>query len=187
MQSSEIIKAVKKGQVHMVEQTEHYAVSESIVKTYSAATFLVRTSRTPINLGKEMLPFMDTEAFHNFVTQHKIQAKVDSPQEVYLYNWTHKAQGPMIFDVGIQVDDAVQLPSNDKDYILKTYSPLTVASIIYVGPYPHQENSGWHRIHWEERAKEKGFKYTEKLYRELYHHYDFENHQHITEVQIEIE
>ena len=33
----------------------------------------------------------------------------------------------------------------------------------------------------------KGLVYTERLYRELYHLYDFENKWHITEVQIEIE
>ncbi len=187
MKSSEIIDSVREGRVKMVEETEYYGISECVVREYPAATFLVRTSRQPIDLGKEMLPFMDTSEFWKFVMRHKIQSKADSPKEVYLFNWVDKAQGPMIFDVGIMVDGEIEVPPNDKDYVLKKYGPLKVASIIYRGPFPHQKNSGWQRIHWEERAKEKGLKYTETLYRELYHHYDFENNQHITEIQIEIE
>ena len=157
------------------------------MKVYPVSTFFVRTSRTPINLGKEMLPFIDTSEFWKFVTAHQIQPKADSPKEVYLYNWVDKAQGPMIFDVGMMVAEDIQVPENDKDYVLKKYGTLKVASIIYRGSFPHQENSGWHRIHWEERAKQKGFKYKETLYRELYHDYDFETNQHITEIQMEIE
>ena len=187
MKSSEIIDSVSQGRAKMTEKTEHYGIYECLVKEYPAATFLVRTSRQPINLGEEMQPFMDTSEFWDFLTQHKIESQADSPKEVYLFNWVYKAQGPMIFDVGIMVDDETQVPLNGKDYVLKRYGPLKVASIIYRGPFPYQKNSGWQRIQWEERAKQKGLKYTETLYRELYHHYDFENNQHITEIQIEIE
>ncbi len=130
---------------------------------------------------------MDTEKLWEFVNEHDIPRKDNSPVEVYLYNWVDKAQGPMVFDVGLVVEDSMEDIENGHGFVVKRYPSMKFASVIYHGPFPHEPKSGWGNIHWERRAKNKGLVYTERLYRELYHQYDFENKWHISEIQIEVE
>ena len=130
---------------------------------------------------------METDKLWDFVNEHNISRKDNSPVEVYLYNWIEKAQGPMVFDVGLVVENDMADIENDHGFIVKKYPAMKFASIIYQGPFPHEPMSGWGNIKWEQRAKEKRLVYTERLYRELYHLYDFENEWHITEVRIEVE
>ena len=68
-----------------------------MVKEYPAATCFAQSSGTSINLGQEMLPFMETDKLWDFVNEHNISRKDNSPVEAYLYNWIEKAQGPMVF------------------------------------------------------------------------------------------
>ena len=93
----------------------------------------------------------------------------------------------MVFDVGVVVEDDVEDVDNESGFIVKRYPPMKFASIVYHGPFPFEPMSGWGNIHWEQRAKDKGLVCTDRLYRELYHLYDWENKWHVTEVQIEIE
>jgi len=187
MDTKQVLEAIENNSIPKVEDNPHYAIYDCVVKEYPAATFLVRTSGEPINLGKEMFPLMNTEKLWEFAEDENIPRKDNSPQEVYLYNWVERAQGPMIFDVGTVVEDDFEGVENEHGFIIKRYPPMKLASIIYHGPFPYQENSGWGNIDWERRAKEKGLVYTERLYRELYHLFDFEDHWHVTEIQMEIE
>ena len=173
----------------VLEQAEHYAIYDAGVKRYPATTFLVQTSGSPIGLGAEMLPLMDTARLHDYAAANGIKPKAGTPAEVYLYNWVDGAQGPMVFDVGIViVDDAADVPA-ESGFVVKRYPAMKFASLIYEGPFPHEEQTAWHRIRWEERAKAAGHVYTERLYRELYHAYDFAvtPRRHVVEIQIEIE
>ncbi len=68
-------------------------------------------------------------------------------------------------------------------FVVKHQDAVKAASIAYCGPFPHQPMNGWGIIRWEQRAKDKGLVYTERLYRELYHAFDFEGHRHIAEIQ----
>ena len=185
--TAQIIADVRAGSLHVLEQNEHYAIYDGGVKTYAPTTFLVQSSGKPIRLGAEMRPFMDTAKLWDFVNGAKVPIKADTPVEAYLYNWTHRAQGPMVFDVGVVLEDDTKTVVNDHGFVVKRYPAMKFASLIYVGPFPHQANSGWERIRWEERALENGHVYTQELYRELYHLYDVDSKRHITEVQIEIE
>ena len=187
MNSKQVIDAVRSGTISKVEENPHYAIYDCVVKEYPEVTCLVQSSREPINLGREMLPLMNTRNLWEFIDEHHIPRMDDSPVEVYLYNWTGRAQGPMVFDVGVVVDNDIDNVANDAGFILKRYPAMKFASIIYHGPFPHEPMSGWGHIQWERRAKDKGLVYTEQLYRELYHLYDFEKKRHITEVQIEVE
>lgn len=186
MDTASVINAVERGRLQKVQDNPHYAIYEPVVKTYPATTFLVQSSGTPIALGEPMFPFMDTEDLHAFVSEHGSR-KENTPMEVYLYNWVKRAQGPMVFDVGVVIEDDVEDVANEHGFIVKTYPPMKFASIIYHGPFPYQDHSGWDHIDWEQRAKAKGYVYTERLYRELYHVYDFDTNWHITEIEIEIE
>ena len=187
MDSKGVIEAVQNGSIAKVEDNPHYAIYDCVVREYPAATFFVQTSGTPINLGQEMLPLMNTEKLWQSINEHNIARKENAPVEVYLYNWVEKAQGAMVFDVGVVVEDDVTDIENTHGFVIKRYPPMKFASIIYHGPFPHEPMSGWGNIQWEQRAKDKGFVYTERLYRELYHLYDFDNKRHVTEVQIEVE
>ena len=185
MDTARIVSAVRGGLLDPVEQGEHFAIYDLGVKEYPPTAFLVQSSGQPINLGQDVMPYMDTADLRNFVRTHNVQLKDDSPDEVYLYNWIEGAQGPMVFDVGVVVEDGTDVdPASG--FEVKRYPAMKVASLIYEGPFPHEPNSGWQELRWEERAKDKGFVYTERLYRELYHAFDHETHRHITEVQIEI-
>lgn len=185
METARIVSAVRGGLLEPVERSEHFSIYDLGVKEYPPATFLVQSSGEPINLGQEMLPYMDTAALWNFVRTNSVRLKDDAPSEVYLYNWIEDAQGPMVFDVGVVVGDDTDIdPASG--FELKRYPATKFASLIYEGPFPHEPNSGWQQLRWEERANEKGLVYTERLYRELYHAFDHETHRHITEVQIEI-
>ena len=185
MDTARIVAAVRAGLLEPVEQGEHFAIYDLGVKEYPGTTFLVQSSGQPINLGQEMLPYMDTGKLWDFVRTAGVKPKDDTPSEVYLYNWIEGAQGPMVFDVGVVVEDGTEVDAAS-GFEVKRYPAMKFASLIYEGPFPHEPNSGWQQLRWEERAEEKGLVYTERLYRELYHAFDHQTQQHITEVQIEI-
>ena len=172
----------------LLEQGEHYAIYDAGVKAYPATTFLVRTSLEPIDLGADMQPFMDTTRLRQFIEANAIPVKADGPAEVYLYNWVDGAQGAMVFDVGVVVEDHIADVPRDSGFVVKRYPAMKFASLVYEGSFPHEPESGWGRIRWEDRAKAHGHVYTERLYRELYHRYDYAGtpRRHVTEIQIEI-
>lgn len=187
MDSKGVVEAVQNGSIPKVEDNPHYAIYDCVVKQVPATTFLVQSSGTPIEVGDEMLPWMNTERLWEFVSEHDVPRKDNSPLEVHLFSWLEKAQGPMVFDVGTVVQDDMEDIANEFGFSVKRYPAMKFASIIYHGPFLHEPMSGWGKIDWERRTKEKGHVSTERLYRELYHLYDLENNWHITEVQIEIE
>ena len=185
MDTARIVSAVRSGLLEPIEQGEHFAIYDLGVKEYPPTTFLVQSSGEPIDLGQEMLPYMNTTDLWDYVRTNNMKPKEDTPSEVYLYNWVEGAQGPMVFDVGVVVEDDTEVGPT-RDFEIKRYPAMKFASLIYEGPFPHEPNSGWQHLRWEDRAQQKGLVYTERLYRELYHVFDHETHQHITEVQIEI-
>ena len=185
METARIVSAVRGGLLEPAEQDEHFTIYDLGVKEYPPATFLVQSSVLPINLGQDMTPYMDTAELWDFIRANQVKLKDDTPSEVYLYNWIEGAQGPMVFDVGVVVAEGTEIDPGS-GFEIKRYPAMKFASLIYEGPFPHEPNSGWQQLRWEERAKEKGLVYTERLYRELYHAFDHETHRHITEVQIEI-
>ena len=185
METARIVSAVRGGLLEPVEQGEHFTIYDPGVKEYPPVTFLVQSSVQPINIGHDMQPFMDTARLWDFIRTDNVELKDDTPGEVYLYNWIEDAQGPMVFDVGVVVEEDTEVDPGS-GFEIKRYPAMKFASLIYEGPFPHEPNSGWQQLRREERAKEKGFVHTGRLYRELYHAFDHETHRHITEVQIEI-
>lgn len=166
---------------------ERFAIYDLGVKVYPAAAFLVQSSGKPIGLGAEMAPLMDTARLWEAVRERGIAVLENSPAEVYLYNWVNGAQGDMVFEVGVAVGDGVAAPPG---FVIRRYPALKVASLLYVGPFPHEAGTGWQELRWEERARRNGHVYTEKLYRELYHRFDYSpsgERAHVVEVQIGIE
>ena len=185
--TAQVIAAVRDGALEVLEQNEHYAIYDAGVKIYAPTTFLVRSSGDPISLGADMRPYMDTAKLWDFIDAANVPIKDDTPVEVYLYNWTHRAQGPMVFEVGVVLEDNAETVVNDHGFVVKRYPAMKFASLIYVGPFPHEANSGWQQIRWEDRARANGHVYTQELYRELYHLFSFNSKRHIAEVQISIE
>lgn len=185
MDTARIVSAVRGGLLEPVDQGEQFAIYDLGVKEYPPTTFLVQSSGEPIDLGRELLPYMNTTDLWDYIRTNNVKLKGDTPSEVYLYNWVEGAQGPMIFDVGVVVEDDTEVDPPG-DFEIKRYPAMKFASLVYEGPFPHEPNSGWQQLRWEERAKAKGLVYTERLYRELYHVFDHETRQHIAEVQIEV-
>jgi effector-binding domain-containing protein len=185
-QTSNVIDAVQSGSLPVVVDNPGYRIFDVTIKHYPPSIYLVQTSGEPINLGQDMLPFMDTGKLHGFVRETGIPLAADSPAEIYIYRWVEKAQGPMVFDVGVAIARDISIPDGH-GFVIKHLPAIKVASIVYEGPFPYQENSGWAEIRWEDRAREQGLRYTQQIYRELYHAYDFDNDRHITEIQISIE
>ncbi len=185
--TAQVIAAVRDGALEVLEQNEHYAIYDAGVKIYAPTTFLVQSSGDPIGLGADMQPYMDTAKLWGFINAANVPIKDDTPVEVYLYNWTQRTQGPMVFDVGVVLEDNAETVVNDHGFVVKRYPAMKFASLIYVGPFPHEANSGWQQIRWEEQARANGHVYTQDLYRELYHLFDYDSKRHITEVQISIE
>lgn len=185
--SSKVIQAIEENDLKLLDSGPTYKIYDAGVKQYGELRALVQSSNTPISLGAEMRPFIDTQRLWTFFRDSDLSLQDDSPEEIYFYNWVEKAQGKMIFDVGF----AIREQAVDKTFPgwlqVKTYQPMKFVSLVYVGPFPYQEGSGWEKIRWEDRAREKGCVYDERLYRELYHKYDFPTNQHITEIQISIE
>ena len=173
----------------LLEEGEHYAIYDAGVKTYPSTTFLVQSSAAPIDLGADMAPLMDTAKLWEFIKANDIPVKANTPAEVYLYNWIDGAQGKMMFDVGVVLADDIGEIASDTGFLIKRYPAMKFASLVYRGPFPHEADSGWQHIRWEDRAAANGHVYTERLYRELYHTYDDVNSppRHATEIQIEIE
>ena len=186
LSSSEVTHAIETGEYKLLASEPTYKIYDAGVKQYDAITALVQSSNTPISLGAEMRPYMDTERFWIFVRSNDVRFRDDSPQEIYVYNWIERAQGKMIFDVGIPIHEK-ELDKELPNWLqIKSYKPMKFASLVYVGPFPHQDGSGWEEIRWEDRARDKGCVYDERVYRELYHRYDYQKYQHITEIQISI-
>lgn len=158
---------VDRDQVNWAVQTDHFAISEPVARTYPPATLLVQGSLQAINLGGEMSPYTKLEDLRWFAEENHIELVGNAPT-VWLYQWVSRAQGPMVFETGFVVQKGSQCPNNAHGYRIKHLAAVKVSSIVYRGPYPNEPSSGWSQIRWAERAKEKGFEYTEKLYRELY-------------------
>jgi effector-binding domain-containing protein len=100
---------------------------------------------------------------------------------------------PFIFEVAHVVNSETPAQefssSGDCTFITKRLRSLSVASIVYQGSFPHQENSGFVEA-WMSlvnSAPRMGYELTFRLYRELYHHQDWTDpSQSITEIQVEI-
>jgi hypothetical protein len=178
---------VDRDQINWATRTESFAISEPVSRTYPPVTLLVQGSPQPINLGREMSPYTRLDDIRSFAREHGIDQLANTPT-VWLYQWVSRAQGPMIFETGFVVLEGTQCPENAQGYRIKRLSPIKVCSIVYRGPYPSEPDSGWDQIRWAERAKENGFEYTEKLYRELYFREgkDKSKRQRITVVEISI-
>lgn len=175
------------GSLVLLEKGDYYEIYDAGVKLYAPCQALVQSSDEPISLGREMAPLMNTEALWNYINVHDIRILEDSPVEIYVYNWITQAQGDMIFDVGVILEadyEPVELPEALK---VKSYPAMKFASLIYIGPFPHQSNSGWQHIRWSDRAAAKNLHYNEDVYRELYHKFDYDQFQHVTEIQISID
>ena len=188
MKTSHVLSIVDQKKYQVAEAGEEYIITAPVVKYYQPTQFLVKSSPKPIQLGAEMLPYMELDDLRSFMDKHQIVRVSDTPEEVYLYNWLNEAQGAMIFQTGFVVNQVNANTVLSPKFRLVQLPALKVCSILYIGPFPYQKNSGWGKINWERRTAEAGYKYTEVLYRELYHRYDFEGkNQHVTEIEISID
>ena len=134
-----------------------------------------------------MLPYMELDDLRFFMKKCQITRGFDTLEEIYLYNWVDEAQKSMIFQTGVVVNQVNTNTLPSTKFKLVYLPALKVCSILYIGPFPYQKHSGWQKINWERRAVEAGYKYTEVLYRELYHRYDFGGrNQYVTEIEISI-
>lgn len=175
------------GRLVLLEKGDHYEIYDVGVKSYDSYRALVQSSNEPISLGREMAPLMNTEALWDYINVHGVKILEDSPVEIYVYNWITQAQGDMIFDVGVILEEDYEPDELPLTLKIKAYPAMKFASLLYIGPFPHQSNSGWQHIRWDERAAAKSLHYNEDLYRELYHKFDYDQFQHITEIQISID
>ena len=103
LSSSKVIQAVEEDTLRVLESGPTFKIYDAGVKQYGELTALVQSSNTPISLGEEMRPYMNTQRLWTFFRNNDISLQDDPPEELYVYNWIEKAQGKMIFDVGIPI------------------------------------------------------------------------------------
>ena len=105
------------------------------VRQHPSTRLLVQSSVVPIELGREISPYTETHALHDFTCAHEVELAHDAPQEMHIYNLVEKAQGPMVCDLGVPLADNAIVLEDDRLFF-KTCPPINVASIIYESPFP---------------------------------------------------
>lgn len=89
-----------------------------------------------------MFSYMELSDLRAFMSRHQIRKASDTPEEVYLYNWVDGAQGAMIFQTGCVVDQVNPDLVSSTEFRLVQLPALKACSILYIGPFPYQKNSG---------------------------------------------
>ena len=184
--TSAVLEQVDAGNLDLLEQGSHHVICQPVLKEYGPSEYLVKTSGDPINPGDERLPYMDLTDLREFMARHGVEKAGDSPDEIHLYNWVEHSNGPMIFQTGFFVDYINEHLLLETPYELISLPPLKMCSMLYVGPFRWQENSGRDHIRIEEIAANAGLVHTEKLYRELRHRHDWTNNLHVVEIEISV-
>lgn len=187
MNSAELIQGLQDGQFPIIQRFERATLFAQPPHEHPPCKLLIQSSIEPISPGNERLPFMETDDLRSFAKEYGFFRRPETPLEIYSYHWTNPEQTQMIFEVGFVVQNYVPEHARDRGYLVKESRALKMASVIYQGPFPHEAGSAFDQVKINERVKEQGLKATGKLYRELYHRYDFEQQQHIVEFQVEIE
>ena len=185
--TSAVLAQVDAGQLDLLLQTETYVICQPVLKEYLVSEYLVKSSGDPISTADERLPYMDLTDLREFMSRHSLERSDDSPEEVHLYNWTSGANGPMVFQTGFFVDYINDHLLQEVPYELVCLPPLKMCSMLYVGPLRWQEHSGLEAIPIEEVAANAGLVYTEQLYRELRHRFDWNHNLHVVEVEISVQ
>lgn len=184
--TSAVLEEVDSGNLDLLQQTEHYVICQPVLKEYLPSEYLVKSSGTPIHTRDERLPYMDLTDLREFMTRHNLEKSGDSPEEVHLYNWVDRAEGPMVFQTGFFVDYINDHLLHDSPYELVCQPPLKMCSMLYVGPLRWQDHSGLNKVPIEEVAADAGLVYTERLYRELRHRFDWNHNLHVVEIEISV-
>ena len=113
MRSIDVLAEVARPDWPAAEIGETYAIGPVITKRYPAATYLVQSTLTPVALGKELGAWIDGAALRAFMEDHGLEARPHTPQEVYLFNWVERAQGPVVFEVGYEVEPDLEADEAD--------------------------------------------------------------------------
>jgi hypothetical protein len=201
MKADEVIDSFRSGKLPLAKKTEHFTYTEVFLGEYPQCMMGVITGKDPIPFAG-MSKFYD-QSDHLLAYLHRQKFRIDNDApEMWLYHndptqppdpGENPVREPFLFQVGHVVNAetpaSAATSSEDCKFETKPLRALSVASIVYQGSFPHQENSGFVEawIALVRSAPEIGYELTSRLYRELYHHLDWTDpSQSITEIQVEI-
>lgn len=181
-------------------QTEHFKYSEVFLREYPETLHYVIGSVEPIDFADMAKYWTQADAYEDSINEQGL-VKTGTPLTWSYINdpadapdpGSNPVRSPFLFEVGFEIEDSGRTIDVESEfagrYHTRTWRPLRVASVLYEGSFPHQENSGFAES-WMTlvtQAPVVGYALTGGLYRELYHHIDYEDvSRSVTEIQVEI-
>ena len=157
------------------------------------------SSEEPIPFAENVHFFTQADPFEDFIVDRGLTCT--GPLTWYYLNEEalppdpggNPVREPFLFQVGYEITEPPEpqsVPSETRGrYLTRPLRPLRVASVFYRGSFPHQEHSGFGES-WMtlvDQAESLGYRLTLRLYREIYHHLDYDDpSQSVTEIHVEI-
>jgi len=201
MKTDEVIDSFRSGKLPLGKKTEHFTYTEIFLGEYPECMVGVVAGEDPIPFGGMSKYYDQSDHLLAYLHRRRFRIDNDAP-EMWMYHNNpdqppdpggNPVREPFRFEVGHILKP--ETPASDFQssagctFVTKPLRALSVASIVYKGSFPHQENSGFVEA-WMtlvRSAPHIGYELTYRLYRELYHHQDWTDpSRSITEIQVEI-
>ncbi len=187
--SQALLEAYMAGDIPMARETEHYAYSEVFFCEVAPTPVFLLSSVEPIDFGQMPGYFgriddIDAAADEAGVTPP------DGVTPMWLYHNAadqpldpggNPVRSPFRFEIGFEIESGHgafrQESPEGGAFKVDALPAMAVASVIYRGSFPHQENSGFDEA-WMTlvpAAEAAGLRCAYTLYREIYHLMDWED------------
>ena len=189
------------GRLPIAEKTSHYEYSNVFLTDYPPVTLFVLSSGEPIDFAEMPKYFSQIEAIDQTAHEAGLE-QIEDSSPIWLYHNQgdqpldpsgNTVRSPFVFEIGYPIAP-IQEPFEKSSpeggvFMVKRLRALSVASIIYRGSFPYQENSGFVEACQTllPAIEAAGLSCAHTLYREIYHLTDWEDPtQSFSEVQIEL-
>ncbi len=199
--SQALLEAYMAGQIPMARETEHFAYSEVSFCAYEPTPVFTLSSVEPIDFGQMPGYFSRIDA----IDAAADEAGVTPPGGVtpmWLYHneadqpldpGGNPVRSPFRFEIGFEIaaghDPFRRTAPQGGEFRVDELPAMTVASVIYRGSFPHQDNSGFVEA-WltlVPAVEAAGLRCAYTLYREIYHLMDWEDPAgSISEIQVRL-
>ena len=181
-------------------ETPHYAYSEVFLREYDSTHLAVISSGRPIAFADMVNYFTQADPFEQFLVDRKLE-QTGTPLTWYYLNQPDQpmdpggnpVRAPFTFEVGYEIRQPSAPEQMESEtvgrYTTHPLRALRVASVFYRGSFPHQEHSGFAEA-WMTLVtgrRRLGYTLSYALYREIYHHLDYEDPSaSVSEIQVEL-
>lgn len=202
MSSAALVKAYSDGEIELAKSTDHYSYSHVSVKSHPGCVLGLVRSTEGIDFPQMAEYFGQVDALEAWLDRFEAKRADDAPYMWLYYNDADQppdpggnpVRAPFFFQVATVLTrdnyPGFERSANAGEFAIAQLRALRVASVIYKGSFPHQDNSGFTEacMTLVTQAETMGYRPSRTLYRELYHHTDHADPtQSICEIQIEIE